>query len=158
NPNDATIQWSKLVDLNRKLVEPLSERLAFIAEPMQLEVNFAPKGMDRLIVDKQQFDKLKEGDVVRLRELFNIRINRKDPLQTFSEFVGEAKINKPIMSWFRQGIDAEILMDDASKLLGLADAALAEKEAGAHMLLDGLGFCVVDKVEQGKAMLRFSHR
>ncbi len=158
NPNDATIQWSKLVDLNRKLVEPLSERIAFIAEPMQLEVNFAPKGMSRLIVDLQQFDNLKEGDVVRLRELFNIRIIRKDPLQTFSEFVGEAKINKPIMSWFRQGIDVEILMDDASKLLGLADAALAEKEAGAHMLLDGVGFCVVDKVEQGKVMLRFSHR
>ncbi len=156
--SDAAIEWAKLVDLDRKLIEPESERVAFIAEPMRLEVNYAPDGMSRLVVDKKAFAHFKAGDVVRLRELFNVKISRKDQLQVFAEFVGEAKINKPVVSWFRQGIDAEIIMDDNSRLLGLADEKLSGKKEGQHVLLNGVGFCVVDGKEKDGVLLRFTHK
>ena len=158
NPNDAGIQWDKLFDLNRKLIEPESERLSFVEEPVRLDVHLAPNGMNRLIVDKQAFEKFKVGEVVRLRQLFNVKIVKKDPLQVFADFVGEAKINKPIVSWFKHGTDLEIVMDDNSKKLGLADEALEDKKKGEYVQLDRLGFCIVEGKEAGKVMLRFTHK
>jgi glutamyl-tRNA synthetase len=157
NTNDATVQWSKLIDLNKKLIEPESERLAFVSEPLRLEVSLAPNGMHRLVVDKAEFEGFKPGEVVRLRQLFNVKIMKKDPLQVFSEYVGSAKVNRPVVSWFREGADVEVLMDDASKKLGLADEAISSKEKGERVFLEKLGFCVVE--EQGPvARLRFTHK
>ncbi|MBN2067659.1 MAG: glutamate--tRNA ligase [Candidatus Diapherotrites archaeon] len=158
NTNDAGIQWAKLIDLNKKLIEPLSERLSFIAEPMVLEVHMAPNGMNKLVVDKKQFENFKEGEVVRLRQLFNVKINKIDPLQVFAEFIGEGKINKPIVNWFKQGKDIEIVMDDAGKVLGLADERIEERKEGQYVQLDGLGFCIVDEKQEGKVLLRFAHK
>ena len=158
NPNDATIQWDKLIDLNRKLIEPESDRMAFVEEPLQLDVHLAPGGMSRLIVDKKQFEQFKPGDVIRLRQLFNVKITKKDPLQVFGDFVGEAKINKPIVSWFKQGKDVEIVMDDGTRKLGLADEAIADKKQGSRVYFDRLGFCIVDEAEAGKVLLRFTHK
>jgi len=158
NPNDAAIQWAKLIDLNRKLIEPESRRMAFFEEPLSLEVHLAPNGMGKLVVDKGQFEKFKVGDVVRLRQLFNVKVKRKDELQVFADFVGEGKINKPIAGWFKQGKDVEIVMDDNSKKLGLADEAIAELEKGSYVQLDRLGFCIVDGKGEGKVLLRFVHR
>jgi len=158
NTNDSTIQMAKIIDLNKKLIEPESDRLSFVLEPMQLEVNFAPEGMSRLIVDKRQFEKFELGKVVRLRSLFNVRILRKDELQAFAEFVGTAKIDVPIVNWFRQGIDVELLTDDNKKMLFLADEAIAAKQPGDRVYFDRLGFCIVDENKGGRILLRLTHK
>jgi len=158
NTNDSTIQWQKLADLNRKLVEPESERLTFFEDPLRLDVNLAPDNMGRLVVNKKQFEGFKPGEVVRLRELFNVKIVKKDPLQVFADFVGTAKINRPIAGWFRQGQDVEILMDDNSRKLGIADEAIARKKVGERIYFDKIGFCIVDEKKEGKVFLRFSHK
>ncbi len=158
NTNDSVMQWEKLIDLNRKLIEPESDRMSFIEESLQLDVNYAPRGMKKMVVDKSQFERFKAGEVVRLRGLFNIKIIRKDPLQVFADFVGEAKVNKPIVGWFVQGIDAEILMNDNSRKLGLADEAIEEKRPGGRVYFDRLGFCIVEGKESGRVKLRFTHK
>ncbi len=158
NSNDAAIQWDKLNDLNRKLIEPESKRMPFFEEPLQLDVLLAPDGMNRLVVNKKRFEKFKVGEVVRLRELFNVKIVKKNPLQVFSEFVGKAKINKAIAGWFKEGKDVEIVMDDNSKRLGLADEAIGHKKKGERVYFDRLGFCIIDAVEEGKVKLRFTHK
>jgi len=152
------IQWDKLNDLNRKLIEPESKRMPFFEEPLQLDVLLAPDGMNRLVVNKKRFEKFKVGEVVRLRELFNVKIVKKNPLQVFSEFVGKAKINKAIAGWFKEGKDVEIVMDDNSKRLGLADEAIGHKKKGERVYFDRLGFCIIDAVEEGKVKLRFTHK
>ncbi|MCX6798721.1 MAG: glutamate--tRNA ligase [Candidatus Diapherotrites archaeon] len=156
--SDTNIQLEKIVDVNRKIIEPLSERAMFIAQPLQLDVSYAPNGMGKLVVDKKQFDKLKVGDVVRLRELFNVRIAKKDPLQVFSEFIGEAKINKQIVNWLQHGADIEIVMSDTSKVLGIADEKIEGKRPGNRVYLEGFGFCIVDEKKPGKTVLWFSHK
>jgi glutamyl-tRNA synthetase len=158
NPNDAAIQWDKLINLNKKIIEGESERMPFFEEPLQLDVHLAPDGMDRLVVDKRQFEKFRVGEVVRLRELFNVKIVKKDALQVFADFVGKAKINKAIAGWFKEGKDVEIVMDDNSKRLGLADEAVGRKEKGEMVYFDMLGFCIVDAVEGKKVKLRFTHK
>ncbi len=158
NTNDSTIQWAKLIDLNKKLIEPESERMAFFEEPLQLDIHLAPEQKGKLIVNKKVFEKFKKGDVVRLRQLFNVKITKKDPLQVFADFVGTAKVNKPIVGWFREGTDVEITMDDDSKKLGIADNAIAKKGKGDRVYFDKLGFCIVDDKEEGKILLRFTHK
>ncbi len=158
NTNDSTIQWAKLIDLNKKLIEPESERMAFFEEPLQLDVHLAPEQNGKLIVNKKVFEKFKKGDVIRLRQLFNIKITKKDSLQVFADFVGTAKINKPIVGWFRERTDVEIVMDDNSKKLGIADMKIAGKEKGERVYFDGLGFCIVDSKEEKKVLLRFTHK
>lgn len=158
NTNDSTLQIAKLVDLNKKLVEQESDRLSFAEEPMQLEVNFAPEGMGRLIADKRQFAKFKLGEVVRLRNLFNVRILRKDEFQAFSEFVGTAKIDVPIVNWFKQGTEVELVMDDNKKRLFLADEAIASKQAGDRVYFDKIGFCIVEGKKGERVMLRLTHK
>jgi len=156
--SDTTVQLAKLVDLNRKLVEPKSERISFIEEPVQLDVNYAPDGMGRLVVDKKQFGKFKAGDVVRLRGLFNIKIIKTDPLQVFAEFIGQAKINKPIVNWAQNTADVEIVMGDATKVSAIADERIPSKEKGDRVYLEGFGFCVVDEQLPEKTVLWFTHR
>ncbi len=158
NTNDSVVQWAKLIDLNKKLIEPESERMAFFEEPLQLDIHLAPGQMGKLLVNKKAFEKFKKGNVVRLRQLFNVKITKKDPLQVFADFVGTAKVNKPIVGWFREGKDVEIVMDDDSKKLGIADNKIAGKEKGDRVYFDGLGFCIIDAIEEGKIMLRFTHK
>jgi len=158
NTNDSVIQWEKLIDLNRKLIEPESERMSFIEDPLQLDVNYAPRGMKKMVVDKSQFEHFKVGDVVRLRQLYNIKIIKKDPLQVFAEFVGEAKVKKPIVGWFVRGTDVEIAMDDGLRKMGLADDLIEEKKPGQRLYFDRLGFCLVEGKKRDRVLLRFTHK
>ena len=57
NTNDSVIQWAKLIDLNKKLIEPESERMAFFEEPLQLDIHMAPNQMGKLVVNKTAFKK-----------------------------------------------------------------------------------------------------
>jgi hypothetical protein len=114
--------------------------------------------MGKLVVDKKQFEKLKPSEVVRLRELFNIRITKKDPLQVFAEFIGEAKINKQIVNWLQHGADTEIVMSDAGRVLGIADERIAGKGFGGRVYLEGFGFCTVDQQQPGRTVLWFTHK
>lgn len=158
NTNDSVLQWSKLIDLNKKAIEEESERMPFFEEPMQLTIDMTPNGPSKAIVDKKQFDKFKAGDVIRLRDLFNVKIKGKDPLETFSDFVGEAKINKPIAGWFEQGADVDIVMDDNTKKLGIASEKIMEKKLGSRVYFDKLGYCLLEGKETQKAFLRFTHK
>ncbi len=157
NTNDSVVQWEKLNDLNRKIVESESERLTFFEEPLQLDIAYSPK-MNKVIVDKKRFGAFKAGDVVRLRKLFNVKITKKDPLQVFGDFVGEAKVKTPVVGWMQDGVDIEILMDDNSRKAGLAEEKILEKKPGERVYLDRFGFCIIDKKEKGKAFLRFTHK
>lgn len=169
---DTTIEWSKLIDLNKKYIDSESIRLAFMQEPIRLDVQYAPeieisregkgyklqKGSHVFLVPKQEIEAIKEGEVVRLRQAYNIKIIKKDPLQVFAEFTGTAKIDKPIISWILQdrAIDVELIMPDAKKKLGLMEEA--ELKKGQHIYLERFGYAVVDEIGKGKAALWFTHK
>ena len=49
-------------------------------------------------------------------------------------------------------------MDDNSKKIGIADNTIAKKSKGDRIYFDGIGFCIVDDKEEGKILLRFTHK
>jgi len=158
NTNDSVLQWSKLIDLNKKEIEQESERMPFFEDPIQLDIDMAPGGPSKVIVDKRQFDHFKVGEVIRLRNLFNVKIKKKDPLQVFSDFVGEAKINKQIAGWFEQSADVEITMDDNTKKRGIGPEKIMEKGLLTRIYFDKIGHCILEGKEANKAFFRFTHK
>jgi len=108
-------------------------------------------------VPKKEIDKRKQGDIVRLKEAYNVRILEKNDYEVQAEFVGTTKIDKAVMGWIVEGEDVEITMDDASKRYGMIDAGLDLNE-NKILYLERLGYCRVDSIEEMPVKLWFCHR
>ncbi len=111
-PIEATLSWENLYAENRKLLDPVSKRYSFVAEPLELvignlnesfeskiplhvekpelgfhKVSFIPSNRStRLAVSKDDLKLLEAGRVVRLMGLFNIRIVSSDSLHVSAEY------------------------------------------------------------------------
>jgi glutamyl-tRNA synthetase len=169
NTNDATIELNKLIDLNKKLIEPKTKRVTFIENPVELEVNYCKekeiekynqtyllKPLEKFLVEKNDLIKVKKGELFRLRNALNARLIEFNELWAISEFVGFPEINKMLVSWILEPTDAEILMDDNSKKIGLIDSI--ELKEGDYLNLHLFGYCKVNKIEGNKAELSFIHK
>ena len=166
--NDAKISIDKLSDLNKGFIDKESRRINFLGEPLALEIQHCPEteakkdgqtiklneGSERVYIEKSA--EIKKGAVIRLRNLYNVRITNVDPLQVFSEYAGDAKDKEIIVSWIKEPKDVQITMDDNSLLMGLAEETKAEK--GDRFYLEKLGYCITDAVSGRKIEFYFSHK
>ncbi len=168
---DAQIDKKRLADLNKEALGDV-RRVAFLQNPVRLDVDYAQQtivemdgkkvelgeGTQQFVVDAGEMKKFKKGDVFRLREAYNVKVEKKDPLQVFARFVGTGKTGKPIVAWLLQGADVEIVMPDNSKVAGLAGAEIAGEKEDSVVYLDRFGFCRIDSLKGNKAVLWFAHR
>ncbi len=173
--SDTTIEMKKLVDLNKHYIDAESERFEFIDDAIRLDVQYCPAteavkegrvyalraGQQSFMASKRDFENLKEGTIFRLRNAYNARIVRKQPLQVFAEFTGTAKI-EPIVSWLVEGsmVDVEVMMPDASKKQGMSSPALAEKNPGQRIYLEKFGYAQIDSVDRRLGLVRvwYTHK
>ncbi len=169
NTNDATIELNKLIDLNKKLIEPLVKRVTFIENPMKLEVNYCKektiekygqhyelKPIQEFLIEKKDLDKVKKGELFRLRNALNARLIEHNELWALSEFTGFPEINKTLVSWIIKPVNVEILMPDNSKKLGLIDEVPLKE--GDYLHLHLFGYCKVLNVKKDKIELIFTHK
>ncbi len=106
-----TFDWSLLFAVNRKLLDPVSRRLFFVPDPAPLKVRGAPSlsvaipfhptreefGKRRIVVEAEptllvpsgDLSALKEGDVFRLMDLYNVRLVSKAGKTAEAEFAGD---------------------------------------------------------------------
>ncbi len=136
--SDVTIDFSKMVDLNKKFIDEKSDRYYFVEQPIKLEINFVPsieiekplhpdfpdqkriyslnEGSQSFIISKKDSEKLSKGKVARLKHALNFRVTDKNDLQVFGEFTGTQRIENTILiQWLLEETTAEILIDDATK-------------------------------------------
>ncbi len=105
---DIEFSMDTLYAENRKLIDPKANRYFFVNNPVALNISNAPattakaplhpqdpaRGYRELFVDNDPeilvplFDskEMKVGDIVRLKDLYNVRITSTDPLQ--AEYIG----------------------------------------------------------------------
>lgn len=110
---ESTVTFGIVEAFNRKLIDPTARRYFFVKDPVKLVVEGAPskeksisfhptdkKLGNRIIktgktffVPKADMEKIKTGDVFRLKDLFNVKIKEKNDT-IFAEYAGEELISE----------------------------------------------------------------
>ena len=103
---------------------------------------------------------LKEGETIRLKHAYNVRVVKKDAMQIFAEFVSASKIDAPLIPWLieEQSIGIEVLMPDAKIIYGSAEAEMLNYEVGSILQLERLGYARLDAREGNTAKFWFAHK
>jgi len=179
--SDVTIDFNRIIDLNKSFIDSKSDRYYFIEEPIRLEVNFIPEmeiekplhpdypdqvrvyglkaGTQSFLISKKDVKKLEIGKIARLKHALNFRVIRKDEMQIFGEFTGIQKLeNKPLINWILSETNAEIIMDDSTKKHGIIDKEILEEETGNTVQLESFGYCRIDKINKKSITLWFTHK
>ncbi|MCX8158540.1 MAG: glutamate--tRNA ligase [Candidatus Diapherotrites archaeon] len=169
-PNDASISEAKLADLNKKYIDSESKRINYIKNPVILDVVLCPQkeiekdgiiinlhdGQQRFYINQEDFEYMKEGMTIRLRNLYNVKITNKSPMQIFAQYVGEAKIEKNVISWIVDPYNTIIVKPDASEEFGIIERR--ETKKGERFHLEKEGYAIVDYSDYEKVVFYLTHK
>jgi glutamyl-tRNA synthetase len=190
-PVDATISWENLYAANRKIIDPTARRFFFVDRPVVVIVSGvkssrtvkipahpdhpemgtreltidAKDDMCRLLLSKTDVGILKPGAVVRLMELFNLKVVQVAPesvtAELHSETYAEArKVNAPLIHWLPEGHNcrATVVMPTAEKIDGLGEPALTTCHVDEMVQLVRVGFGRIDATAQDSTTVYFAHQ
>ncbi|MEM2905293.1 MAG: glutamate--tRNA ligase [Candidatus Bathyarchaeia archaeon] len=188
-PSEATLSWENLYAYNKKVVDPIANRYFFVASPVQMTVqgvkgdreahpplhpSFRDRGRRTLkvkasectatvLVSASDVARFKEGEPIRLMELFNVRITSISPEGVTASYLSDSHVEARemgarVIHWIPRGsgIPTEVLMPDASTVAGLSEDACAGLRPGEIVQFERFGFARVDSTN-GKITARFAH-
>jgi glutamyl-tRNA synthetase len=189
-PIEATLSWDNLYAVNRKLLDPVSKRYSFVPTPLTLTVEKVPgtiqskipyhvenpelgfhsvsidssRGAVRLAVAGDDHNMLKDGSLVRLMGLFNVRVTSvaSDGIATTFESLETADAKKegaPIIQWVKtdESLPVEVVMPDATKRVGLGEKDCSELRPGDIIQFLRFGFVRIDETA-GKIQCFYAHK
>ncbi len=152
-----TYDWSLLFAVNRKILDPVSIRVFFVPDPLLLKVKGAPPrhlslsfhpsydslgsrdvevpSDPSLWVPSADLATLKEGEVFRLMDLYNVRLAKKGKASQ-AEFVGEERIQEVRkVQWVVDGAEKKQV-----KVLEPSELYLDDETLNPHSLNVRKGF------------------
>jgi glutamyl-tRNA synthetase len=179
---DVVLSWENLYAYNRKLLDPTAGRYFFVQDPIEMTVRNTPKefttklnlhpehpergfrqytikpsaenGATMFWVSSKDVEGRKDS-VIRLMELFNIKIEKATIYAaeaTFaSESYEEAKQTKAqLIHWIPIGEDmpCEIVMPDATTAEGVAEKICKQLKPNTIIQFERFGFVRIDKVNK----------
>ena len=179
--SDVTIDFSKMIDLNKGFIDQKADRYYFIDDVIKLDVNFVPamqvekpvhpdfphetrtyrlkEGSQSFLISRKNLDKIEEGKIVRLKHALNFRVIKKDEMQIFGEFVGTQKLeNKPLIQWILNETTCEIMMPNAVKKHGIIEKEILSEKENNFVQLENFGYAKIDELEEKKVVLWFTHK
>ena len=191
-PNDVTLSWENLYSYNRKILDASSNRYFFVAEPVELKVAGVPKTFDAKLplypdkpergfreykvepaskensvsfwIAKKDAGNMEESKMVRLMELFNVKIESKNDDCVTATFASESyedvrKIKVQLIQWIPKGteISCQVVMPDASVVEGFAEADCKMLKADAIIQFERFGFARVDQNSE-KLVAYYAHK
>lgn len=188
-PVDVKVSWSNLESINRKRLDPLVNRFFFISNPITLSIDNVDK--DRIVkirlhpdypekghrifkvtpqktrsilhVSKKDVNLFKKDKIIRLMELFNIKVKTvQDEVEAnyHSETYREAKALKvPLIHWipFATGVKTSVVLSDGTVVEGLAEDQCKTLKQGDIIQFERFGFARIDEVD-GHIVAYFAHR
>ncbi len=190
--NDVTLSWENLFAYNRKILDATSDRYFFVPDPVELKVSQVPKvfharlplhsehperGFREYTVTPKQEDGLasfwiarkdaqawESGRIVRLMELFNVKIAGANNDAVDAAFESESyeeirKIKAQLIQWIPVGQEfpCQIVMPDASVLDGYAESACKNLKPQTTIQFERFGFAKVNEVNQ-KLIAYYAHK
>jgi glutamyl-tRNA synthetase len=187
---DVTLSWENLYAYNRKILDPQSNRYFFVAEPTALKVKdvpkvfraklplhpekpalgfreytVTPKGKTAIFwVAKRDADAAEVGKVIRLMELFNVKIEGVNAASVEASFASEAyeevrKAKAKLIHWIPKGeeVPCQVVMPDAAVNEGLAESACKKLKPDTVIQFERFGFVRVDE-NDGKLTVYYAHK
>jgi glutamyl-tRNA synthetase len=175
---DVTLSWENLYAYNRKILDPVSDRYFFVSEPTMLKVKYIPKifraklplhpekperGFREYTVTpnregavfwiaKRDADAAEVGNVLRLMELFNVKIESVNADSVEASFASEAyeearKAKAKLIHWIPKGEEysCSVVMPDAAVNEGVAESACKKLKPDAVIQFERFGFVRVDQ-------------
>lgn len=169
---DSTLSLDTLYKENRRIIDEEANRYFFVPGPRELLVRDAPdddevdlrlhpddseRGERTLPLEKEDgnlkawiaesdVEGMEKGDLVRLKDLFNFRIESLDPL--VADFEGFELLDTPKIQWVSADpIEARVLMPDAGYRKGYAEPEVGELEEGEIIQFERFGFVRIDAKE-----------
>ncbi|MDO8627388.1 MAG: glutamate--tRNA ligase [Candidatus Diapherotrites archaeon] len=166
NTNDATVQSSKIESLNKKIIDEKADRFMFVENPTELDISFTPakivefplhqdfpergsrvyelsEGSQKFFVSKNDLDKLKQGQIFRLRHAYNVKLTERGDFVSHAQCIGDTQMKESIF-WAIETTNVEIVMPDNKKIYGVAEKLLEEKEIGDIVQFEKLGYLRID--------------
>ncbi|MCL4430441.1 MAG: glutamate--tRNA ligase [Chloroflexi bacterium] len=190
--NDVTLSWENLFSYNRKILDASSDRYFFVPQPVELKVlqvpksftsklplhpekpeqgfreyTVVPKDEDKAVsfwVSKKDTEALEPEKMVRLMELFNVKIESKTDNSVTAKFASESyedvrKIKVQLIQWIPKGTEfpSQVVMPDASVTEGFAEADCKKLKPDAIIQFERFGFVRVNEVGE-KLIAYYAHK
>ena len=189
---DVTLSWENLFSYNKKILDPQCDRYFFVSEPVQLKVKNLPKvfkaelplhpekpergyrhytitpsGKEKVAtfwIAKKDAVNIEAGKVIRLMELFNVKIENARPDAPEAIFESESyedvrKIKAQLIHWIPIGEEylCRVVMPDASVIDGMAESACKKLKPTTVIQFERFGFVRVDSVD-AKLAVYYAHK
>jgi len=190
--NDVTLSWENLYSYNRKILDAASNRYFFVPNPVELKVLGTPKTFQAKLplhpenpergvreytvvpageeqaagfwVSRRDAEALEAGKVVRLMELFNVKVEAKTADSVTASFASESyedvrKIKAQLIQWIPKSeeFQCQVVMPDASVTEGFAESACKNLKPDTIIQFERFGFVRIDQVNQ-KMVAYYAHK
>ena len=189
---DIVLSWENLYAYNRKILDPTSDRYFFVQNPIELTVKEIPRdfkvklhlhpehsergfreyivrpeqdsGEAKFWISKNDMDSSKIGNMIRLMELFNIKIEKATTYSAEASFVSESyedarQVRAQLIHWIPVGEDmpCQVIMQDATAVNGIAEGVCKQLRPNAVIQFERFGFVRIDKVDK-ELTAYYSHK
>jgi glutamyl-tRNA synthetase len=190
--SDVILSWENLYAYNRKILDPKVNRYFFVPNPVQLLVKHIPRiftvklrlhpeyperGFKEYVIkpsepdgevlfwiSRMDLEVLAVGRIVRLMELFNIKIERVEAYSVEASFASESyeeakKAEAPLIHWVPIGMDmpCQVVMPDATVTEGIAEKTCKDLKPNDIVQFERFGFVRIDKVN-AKITAYYAHK
>lgn len=189
--SDVVLSWENLYAYNRKILDPAVDRYFFVQDPTELTVKGVPKpfniklnlhpehpergfreyfikpkedGSMKFWITRRDTADAKTEELVRLMELFNVKIVNVSSYSAEAQFVSEAyedakKAKAKLIHWVPVGEDmpCQVVMPDATTAEGIAENACKKLKPNTVIQFERFGFARIDKVN-GKLIAYYAHK
>jgi glutamyl-tRNA synthetase len=180
--SDVVLSWENLYAHNRKILDPIADRYFFVQDPIELtvkhlhqkfvaklplhpdnpergfrEYTITPKGKDESTafwVSRKDVDSSKVGMVLRLMELFNVKILKASIFAAEAYFDSESyeqarDIKAQLIHWVPVGEDmpCQVIMPDATVAEGVAEGLCRRLNKDDVVQFERFGFVRIDRVD-----------
>jgi glutamyl-tRNA synthetase len=189
---DVTLSWENLYAYNRKILDPQSDRYFFVSEPIELKVKSVPKVFKAKLplhpekpergfreytvtpkreeevatfwIAKRDADAAEVGKVIRLMELFNVKIESLNANSVEASFASQAyeearKTKAKLIHWIPKGEEfpCQVVMPDAAVNEGISESACKKLKPNTVIQFERFGFVRVDK-NDAKLTAYYAHK
>lgn len=172
---DTKAPFGKLEAINRKMLDPISIRLFFVSDPVKLIIdgmqvidiikvkNHPDRDLgyrdirvsNTLFISSSDVRRFKEGDEIRLLELFNIRIEKASDI-IYATFTSREVKPIPKIQWVSEPVEISIINpkqlfigdrfneESLEVIKGYGETYIKRLKKGARVQFVRFGFCIAD--------------